>query len=65
MILLYCIYWWSFQGLSAYVLASAFKNSTLSIEAGLKYFILGSIASGFLLFGMSMLYGYFGTLLFS
>jgi len=52
-----------FQGLSAYVLAAAFKNNTLSVEAGIKYFVLGSIASGFILFGIVLVYGFSGTLL--
>jgi NADH-quinone oxidoreductase subunit N len=53
------------QGLSFYLLASFNKNSTYSVENGLKYFILGSFASGLFLYGSSMLYGLFGTLNFS
>lgn len=49
------------QGLAAYVLAS-FKRDTLkSTEAGLKYFVLGAVASGLLLYGMSLVYGFSGT----
>jgi len=44
-----------------YVLTCTYKKSFLSIEAGLKYFVLGSIASGFLLFGISIIYSFTGT----
>jgi NADH-quinone oxidoreductase subunit N len=53
------------QGLSAYILAASFKSSSLSLEAGLKYFILGSLASGLILFGIALLYGYTGTVDFT
>ncbi|WP_347303745.1 NADH-quinone oxidoreductase subunit NuoN [Croceibacterium sp. TMG7-5b_MA50] len=49
------------QSLAAYVLASFVRNDTRSAEAGLKYFVLGSLASGILLFGMSLTYGFAGT----
>lgn len=49
------------QSLSLYVLAASKKDSTFSTEAGLKYFILGSLSSALLLFGISMLYGLTGT----
>ena len=49
------------QGLSLYLLAALNKKSPKSSEAGLKYFILGSVASGILLFGISMIYGFSGT----
>ena len=52
------------QLLCLYVLAAA-KDSTFSTEAGLKYFILGSLSSAILLFGISMLYGLTGTTNFS
>jgi NADH-quinone oxidoreductase subunit N len=52
------------QSLSFYILTASQKKSTLSIEAALKYFILGSIASGFILFGSSIIYGSLGTLNF-
>ncbi|MEY4099628.1 MAG: hypothetical protein RL300_799 [Pseudomonadota bacterium] len=48
--------------LSSYALVSLRRDYTLSIEAGMKYFVLGALASGFLLYGMSMLYGATGTL---
>lgn len=47
--------------LSSYILASFARNDTRSSEAGLKYFILGALASGILLYGMSLLYGFTGT----
>jgi len=49
------------QSLCFYVLAASKKDSSFSIEAGLKYFILGSFSSVFLLLGMSILYGASGT----
>ncbi len=45
-------------------MASAYKDNLISVEAGLKYFILGSLASCFILFGMVLLYGFAGTLNF-
>lgn len=52
------------QSLSAYVLASFMRRDTRSAEAGLKYFILGALASGILLYGISLVYGFAGTTLF-
>jgi NADH-quinone oxidoreductase subunit N len=49
-----------FQSLCLYVLAAFKRNSMLSAEAGLKYFILGAFASGILLFGISLVYGFTG-----
>ena len=49
------------NSLSAYVLASMLRNDDRSAEAGLKYFVLGALASGILLFGMSLTYGFAGT----
>lgn len=49
------------QGLSLYLLAALNKKSAQSSEAGMKYFILGSVASGILLFGISLIYGFSGT----
>jgi NADH-quinone oxidoreductase subunit N len=49
------------QSLSAYVLAAFLRDDTRSAEAGLKYFVLGALASGILLFGMSLTYGFAGT----
>ena len=48
------------NSLSAYVLAAILKRSQQSGEAGLKYFVLGALASGILLYGMSLLYGFTG-----
>src|SRR5688500_17123310 len=53
------------QSLAAYVLASFQRTDTRSAEAGLKYFVLGALASGILLYGISLLYGFTGTTLFS
>ncbi len=49
------------QSLSAYVLASFMRTDGRAAEAGLKYFVLGSLASGILLYGISLLYGFAGT----
>lgn len=50
-----------FVSFSFYILASLKRYSNLSIEASLKYFILGSFSSALLLFGISLFYGFFGT----
>ncbi len=50
-----------FQSLSSYVIAAFQRNNEFSVEAGLKYFILGALSSGLLLFGESILYGLTGT----
>jgi NADH-quinone oxidoreductase subunit N len=52
------------QSLSAYVLASFQRFDNRSAEAGLKYFVLGALASGLLLYGITLLYGFTGTTLF-
>jgi NADH-quinone oxidoreductase subunit N len=49
------------QSLSLYVLASFQRDDTRSTEAGLKYFVLGALASGMLLYGSSLVYGFAGT----
>jgi NADH-quinone oxidoreductase subunit N len=49
------------MSLASYVLASIRRDHVKSSESGLKYFILGSIASGLLLFGASLIYGYTGS----
>lgn len=53
------------QSLSAYVLASFVRSDGRSAEAGLKYFVLGALASGMLLFGASLVYGFAGSTGFS
>jgi len=50
------------QSLCFYILSAFKKNSTFSVESGLKYFIMGSVVSGIFLFGSSLLYGTMGTL---
>ncbi len=52
------------QSLAAYVLASFMRRDARSAEAGLKYFVLGALASGILLYGISLVYGFSGTTLF-
>tara|TARA_A100001037_G_scaffold298079_1_gene321123 strand:- start:22627 stop:24111 length:1485 start_codon:yes stop_codon:yes gene_type:complete len=47
--------------LSLYVLAGFFRSSSIGNEASLKYFLLGSFASGFLLFGIALIYGSTGS----
>jgi NADH-quinone oxidoreductase subunit N len=48
------------QSLALYVIAAFQRDSLRSSEAGVKYFVLGSVASGMLLFGASLIYGYCG-----
>jgi len=50
------------QSLSLYVLAAQQTQNSRSSEAGIKYFVLGALASGMLLFGSSLVYGYAGGL---
>ncbi len=50
------------QSLSLYVLAAIHRNSIRSGEAASKYFILGSLSSGMLLFGISLIYGFTGSI---
>lgn len=49
------------NSLAAYVLAAFLRTDDRSAEAGLKYFVLGALASGILLFGISLTYGFSGT----
>ena len=53
------------NSLAAYVLAAFLRSDERSAEAGLKYFVLGALASGILLFGMSLTYGFTGTTSFA
>jgi NADH-quinone oxidoreductase subunit N len=48
--------------LSSYALVALRRDNAVATEAAIKYFVLGAMASGFLLYGMSMLYGATGTL---
>jgi NADH-quinone oxidoreductase subunit N len=52
------------QSLALYVVAAFQRDSVRSTEAGLKYFVLGSVASGMLLFGASLIYGFCGSTAF-
>jgi NADH-quinone oxidoreductase subunit N len=49
------------QSLSLYVVAAFRRDSARSTEAGLKYFVLGALSSGILLYGASLIYGYTGS----
>jgi NADH-quinone oxidoreductase subunit N len=49
---------------SGYIIAAINRDSVRSTEAGLKYFVLGALASGMLLYGASFVYGYTGTTMF-
>ena len=49
------------QSLALYVIAAFRRDSTRSSEAGLKYFVLGALSSGMLLYGCSMVYGFAGS----
>ncbi|MEO0762771.1 MAG: NADH-quinone oxidoreductase subunit NuoN, partial [Pseudomonadota bacterium] len=53
------------QSLALYVVAAFNRDSVRSTEAGLKYFVLGALSSGLLLYGASLVYGYTGTTSFA
>jgi len=53
------------QSLSLYVLAAFNRDSLRSSEAGLKYFLLGALSSGMMLYGISFIYGFAGTTSFA
>ncbi|MEY3553327.1 MAG: hypothetical protein RL735_1675 [Pseudomonadota bacterium] len=53
------------MSLSLYVLASFHRDNLRASEAGLKYFVLGALSSGMLLYGASLLYGFAGTVSFT
>ncbi|MFL4984943.1 MAG: NADH-quinone oxidoreductase subunit NuoN [Xanthobacteraceae bacterium] len=53
------------MSLSLYVLAAIHRDSVRSTEAGLKYFVLGALSSGMLLYGASLIYGFTGTVSFA
>lgn len=53
------------NSLASYVLAAFLRTDERSSESGLKYFILGALASGILLFGISLVYGFTGTTSFT
>src|ERR1700726_4155828 len=53
------------QNLALYVVAAFNRDSTRSSEAGLKYFVLGALSSGMLLYGASLIYGFTGTVSFA
>ncbi|MEE2944973.1 MAG: NADH-quinone oxidoreductase subunit NuoN [Pseudomonadota bacterium] len=53
------------QSLSLYVIASLRRDSVKSTEAGMKYFVLGALSSGLLLYGASLVYGFAGTTQFA
>jgi NADH-quinone oxidoreductase subunit N len=52
------------QSLALYVVASINRDNVKSTEAGLKYFVLGALSSGMLLYGMSLVYGFTGSVNF-
>ena len=49
------------QSLALYVVAAFDRDSARSSEAGLKYFVLGALSSGMLLYGASLVYGFTGS----
>ena len=53
------------QSLALYVIAAFRRDSAKSTEAGLKYFVLGALSSGLLLYGASLVYGFAGTVEFA
>ena len=52
------------QSLALYLMAATNRDSLRSSEAGLKYFVLGALSSGILLYGISLIYGFTGTIRF-
>jgi NADH-quinone oxidoreductase subunit N len=52
------------QSLALYILAAIDRDNTKSSEAGLKYFVLGALSSGIILYGCSLVYGFSGTINF-
>lgn len=53
------------MSLSLYVIAASNRDNLKSTEAGLKYFVLGALSSGMLLYGASLIYGFTGTVSFA
>jgi NADH-quinone oxidoreductase subunit N len=53
------------MSLPLYVIAASNRENARSTEAGLKYFVLGALSSGMLLYGASLIYGYTGTINFA
>ncbi len=53
------------MSLALYVVASSHRDDAKSTEAGLKYFVLGALSSGMLLYGASLIYGFTGTVSFA
>ena len=53
------------MSLALYVVAASNRDSVASTEAGLKYFVLGALSSGMLLYGASLIYGFTGTVSFA
>ena len=53
------------MSLALYVVAASNRDNTKSTEAGLKYFVLGALSSGMLLYGASLIYGFTGTVNFA
>src|SRR5438874_12931625 len=53
------------MSLALYVVAAIDRDSVRSTEAGLKYFVLGALSSGMLLYGASLVYGFTGTVSFA
>ncbi|NJN53635.1 MAG: hypothetical protein HC804_02085 [Anaerolineae bacterium] len=47
--------------ISSYILAGFYKGDDRSAEAGMKYFVYGAFATAVMLFGMSLIYGFFGS----
>ena len=53
------------MSLALYVVAASNRDNAKSTEAGLKYFVLGALSSGMLLYGASLIYGFTGTVSFA
>ena len=53
------------QSLALYVVAAIHRDNAKAAEAGLKYFVLGALSSGMLLYGASLIYGFAGSTSFT
>ena len=53
------------MSLSFYILSGYFRHTTKSVEAALKYFLLGAFSTGFLVYGIAMIYGATGSMYFN
>ena len=53
------------QSIAVYILVAINRNNIKSSEAGIKYFVLGALSSGIILYGISLIYGFTGSIFFN